>query len=63
MRRRKDNMMQIRTERPSRRPKLYLPLFLAEAATAADAARTRAKASPFPLSAPELRRVVAEMID
>jgi hypothetical protein len=55
--------MQTYIERPNRRPKLHLPLFLAEAATAARPARMPAERSPFPLSAPELRRVVAEMID
>jgi hypothetical protein len=46
--------------RPNRRPKLFLPAFLAPAL--AGAAGNRAK-SPFPLSAPELRRVMAEMLD
>ena len=46
--------------RPNRRPKLFLPLFLA---AAKDGATERRQSSPFPLSAPELRRVVAERVD
>ena len=46
--------------RPNRRPKLFLPAFLAPAAAGAAGKPPR---SPFPLSAPELRRVVAEMLD
>jgi hypothetical protein len=50
--------MHIHTERPNRRPKLYLPLALMERPAEA---RTRAKA-PFPLDPDQLRRTVAEMI-
>lgn len=51
--------MNIAIPRPNRRPKLYLPLFLSpqSAATA-----LRGSQGPFPLSAPELRRVVTEMV-
>ena len=51
--------MQTAKQRPNRRPKLYLPLFLAEASAAS--AMEKAKAS-FPLSPGQLRRTVAEMI-
>ena len=48
--------MQTQTERPNRRPKLYLPLALVEHAR-------KAKAKPaFPLRPDLLRRTVAEMI-
>jgi hypothetical protein len=51
--------MTIKTQRPNRRPKLHLPLFLCQ--PAAKAARRRT--DPFPLTAEQLRRTVAEMID
>jgi hypothetical protein len=51
--------MQIQTERPNRRPKLFLPLALMP--RPAEATSMRAKA-PFPLSSDQLRRTVAEMI-
>jgi hypothetical protein len=48
------------TQRPNRRPKLYLPAFLSPpCAAAAD----RQAPSPFPVSAPALRRMLAEMMD
>jgi hypothetical protein len=50
--------MQTQTQRPNRRPKLYLPLALMERPAEA---RTKANA-PFPLGPDQLRRTVAEMI-
>jgi hypothetical protein len=49
--------MHIHTQRPNRRPALYLPLALC-ARSAEPAAR-----AGFPLSPEQLRRTVAEMID
>ena len=51
--------MQTFNQRPNRRPKLFLPLFLTEAP--APSARKKAEAS-FPLSPDQLRRAVAEMV-
>ena len=45
-------------QRPNRRPKLFLPLFLAEPC----ARGTGRKEASFPLSPDQLRRTVAEMI-
>jgi hypothetical protein len=50
--------MHFQTQRPNRRPKLYLPLALIERSAEAPA---RA-GYPFPLSSDQLRRTVAEMI-
>jgi len=50
--------MHTNANRPQRRPKLYLPLFL-EAATRGEAAPKR---SPLPMTPEQLRRSVAEMI-
>jgi hypothetical protein len=50
--------MQTVIQRPNRRPRLFLPLFLTEASAPAT---TRREAS-FPLSPDQLRRTVAEMI-
>lgn len=49
--------MQTVAQRPNRRPKLFLPLFLA----APEAPARKSKAS-FPLSPDQLRRTVAERI-
>jgi hypothetical protein len=46
--------------RPNRRPKLYLPAFLSPPCAAAV---DRPATSPFPVSAPALRRLIAEMMD
>jgi hypothetical protein len=50
--------MQTMTQRPNRRPKLYLPLFLAEPKASAP----RRKEASFPLSPDQLRRTIAETI-
>ncbi|HEX4739334.1 MAG TPA: hypothetical protein VH331_17430 [Allosphingosinicella sp.] len=49
--------MQTVTQRPNRRPKLFLPAFLAAPAAPAPKAETS-----FPLSPDQLRRAVAERI-
>jgi hypothetical protein len=50
--------MQTVTQRPNRRPKLFLPLFLSP-----QHAGTGSRSEPsFPLSTDQLRRTVAEMI-
>jgi hypothetical protein len=50
--------MTIDSNRPHRRPKLHLPLFL-ERDKRPDA---QPKGSPFPMTSEQLRRSVAEMI-
>jgi hypothetical protein len=50
--------MQTATQRPNRRPKLFLPLFLTEPSAPA---ATR-KGTSFPLSPDQLRRAVAERV-
>ena len=50
--------MQTANQRPNRRPRLFLPLFLTEAT----APSARGQEAHFPLSAHQLRRTVAEMI-
>jgi hypothetical protein len=50
--------MQTMTQRPNRRPKLYLPLFLSEPKAPAP----RRKEASFPLSPDQLRRTIAETI-
>ncbi|MBV9931111.1 MAG: hypothetical protein JO013_09215 [Alphaproteobacteria bacterium] len=49
--------MTIDSNRPHRRPKLYLPLFLEREMRDAQPA-----GSPFPMTPEQLRRSVAEMI-
>ena len=49
--------MQTYDSRPDRRPKLFLPLFLA-----AHGVEGKSETSSFPLTADQLRRTVAEMI-
>lgn len=52
--------MQTLNERPNRRPRLFLPLFLTEApARRSDPGEAR----PFPLTPDQLRRSVAERVD
>jgi hypothetical protein len=51
--------MMTNMNRPHRRPKLYLPLFL-EAATRAGAG---AAINPFPMTTDQLRRTVADRVD
>lgn len=50
--------MQTLTQRPNRRPKLFLPLFLTEAS----APNARRQEASFPLSPDQLRRMIAETI-
>ena len=50
--------MQTMTQRPNRRPKLFLPLFLSGMSEMG----SRKEQSAFPLSPDQLRRTVAEMI-
>jgi hypothetical protein len=51
--------MQTQTQRPNRRPKLYLPLALMQRPGEAKGAKAK---QPYPLSPDQNRRTVAEMI-
>jgi hypothetical protein len=52
--------MQTQTQRPNRRPRLFLPLALMPRPAEAKGAKMK---SPYLLSPDQLRRTVAEMID